>query len=193
MTEILEEELVGGTVEGEGRCGEERLEELREQRREEKEDRTEVEKEMSESEVEKREAEEETAEEESRTARLRALLARQGLGPGDLPKAVVVHEGLGLAVLGGAWAACLAASPSSRLFAALQERRATEWAAARARARSSGLVRWAATRTTTTSTAARLGVAFAESFFLRKLCAPVLVPAKLWLTYKIIILSKKDY
>ena len=34
----------------------------------------------------------------------------------------------------------------------------------------------------------RLAVAFGESYFLRKVTMPVLVPLKLWLTYKLVIL-----
>ena len=37
----------------------------------------------------------------------------------------------------------------------------------------------------------RLAVAFGESYFLRKVTMPVLVPLKLWLTYRLVILLEE--
>ena len=39
--------------------------------------------------------------------------------------------------------------------------------------------------------ASSLAISFGESYFLRKLCMPILVPLKLWLTYEILMLTKQ--
>ena len=41
-------------------------------------------------------------------------------------------------------------------------------------------------------TATGLAIAFGESCFLRKLCMPLLVPLKLWLTYEILVMTNKS-
>ena len=40
--------------------------------------------------------------------------------------------------------------------------------------------------------APEIGVAFAESYFLRKLLMPILVPAKLWLSYRLVLGLKRE-
>jgi hypothetical protein len=45
-------------------------------------------------------------------------LLEHGLTPSDLPKAVLVHEGLGIGLLAGVWAACYGVQPTKRFVAA---------------------------------------------------------------------------
>ena len=40
-------------------------------------------------------------------------------------------------------------------------------------------------------TGKELAVSFGESYFLRKLSLPVLVPLKLWLTYELVVLGEE--
>ena len=116
-----------------------------------------------------------------------------GLSPTDLPKALVIHECLGVTVLLTAWAGCWAVKPSRKLLSALQVRKISEWKKAQEKVDKSKLVRFVRTNKYLSSKrGAELGVAFGESYFLRKLCMPVLVPLKLWMTYQMMELGRND-
>ena len=118
---------------------------------------------------------------------VRQFLSSAGLSPTDLPLALAIHEGLGVSVLLSAWAACWAVKPSRKLLTALQVRKLAEWQKAQENVEKSKLVRLVRNNKYLSSKrGAELGVAFGESYFLRKLCMPVLVPLKLWMTYQMI-------
>ena len=119
---------------------------------------------------------------------VRKLLTSAGLSPTDLPLALAIHEGLGVSVLLSAWAACWAVKPSRKLLTALQVRKMAEWQKAQGSVEKSKLVRLVKNNKYLSSKrGAELGVAFGESYFLRKLCMPVLVPLKLWVTYQMMV------
>ena len=114
-----------------------------------------------------------------------------GLSPTHLPKALVIHECLGASVLFSAWAGCWAVKPSRRLLSAVQIRKISEWKKAQEKVDKSKLVRFVKTNKYLSSKrGAELGVAFGESYFLRKLCMPILVPLKLWMTYQMMGLER---
>ena len=69
------------------------------------------------------------------------LLTSAGLSPSDLPKALIIHEVLGVSVLVTAWAGCWAVTPSRRLLAALQVRKLAEWQTAQQKVEKSKLVK----------------------------------------------------
>ena len=118
---------------------------------------------------------------------VRLFLSSAGLSPTDLPLALAIHEGLGVSVLLSAWAACWAVKPSRKLLTALQVRKLADWQKAQENVEKSKLVRLVRNNKYLSSKrGAELGVAFGESYFLRKLCMPVLVLLKLWKTYQMI-------
>ena len=122
---------------------------------------------------------------------VRKFLSSAGLSPSDLPLALAIHEGLGVSVLLSAWAACWAVKPSRKLLTALQVRKLAEWQKAQENIEKSKLVRLVRNNKYLSSKrGAELGVVFGESYFLRKLCMPVLVPLKLWMTYQMMGMGK---
>ena len=103
-------------------------------------------------------------------------------------KALVIHEILGLTVLVSAWAACWAVKPSKHFLNILQVKKTAQWRKAQERMQDSKLLkRVRESRYVSSKTGSELAVAFGESYFLRKLGMPVLVPAKLWLTYELVM------
>ena len=111
----------------------------------------------------------------------------------DMGGAVVIHEVLGLSVLVSAWAACWAIKPSRHLINSLQLRKRTEWIKAQERMQKSKLINTIKdSKYVSSKTATGLAIAFGESCFLRKLCMPLLVPLKLWLTYEILVMTNKS-
>ena len=103
-------------------------------------------------------------------------------------KALVIHEILGLTVLVSAWAACWAVKPSKHFLNILQVRKTAQWRKAQERMQDSKLLkRVRESRYVSSKTGSELAVAFGESYFLRKLGLPVLVPLKLWLTYELVV------
>ena len=123
---------------------------------------------------------------------VKRFLSNAGLSPTDLPKALMIHECLGVSVLLLAWGGCWAVKPSRRLLAALQVRRVADWQKAEQIVEKSKLVKLVRSNQYLSSRrGTELGVAFGESYFLRKLCMPVLVPLKLWLTFQMMGLGRK--
>jgi len=110
-----------------------------------------------------------------------------GLSPTDLPKALIIHECLGVSVLLAAWGGCWVVKPSKRFLSALQVRRLAEWQKAERKVEKSRLVQLVkSNKYISSKRGTELAVAFGESYFLRKLCMPLLVPLKLWLTFHLI-------
>eukprot|EP00092_Neocalanus_flemingeri_P072350 GFUD01089070.1.p1 GENE.GFUD01089070.1~~GFUD01089070.1.p1 ORF type:complete len:137 (+),score=43.26 GFUD01089070.1:88-498(+) len=118
---------------------------------------------------------------------VKKFLSSAGLRPADIPTALVIHEVLGVSVLLSAWAACWAVKPSRNLLNALQVRKLPEWQKAQENVNKSKLINFVRnSKYLSSRRGAELGVAFGESYFLRKLCMPVLIPLKLWMTYQLV-------
>ena len=124
---------------------------------------------------------------------LKKYLTSRDISASDVTKAVVIHEVLGVSVMFTAWAACWAVKPSKRLLNILQIRKSVQWTKAQEKMQKSNLLkRIRESKYVSSETATSLGIAFGESYFLRKLCMPILVPLKLWLTYELLILSRNS-
>ena len=124
---------------------------------------------------------------------LKKYLTSRDISASDVTKAVVIHEVLGMSVMVTAWAACWAVKPSKSLLNILQIRKSVQWTKAQEKMQKSNLLkRIRESKYVSSETATSLGIAFGESYFLRKLCMPILVPLKLWLTYELLILSRNS-
>lgn len=122
---------------------------------------------------------------------LKSYLASKEISAKEVGKAILVHEVLGVTVMFGAWGVCLAIKPSKHVIKRLQLTKLKEWKQAQEKMNSSSLVNIIKdSKYISTTTATNLAVSFGESYFLRKLMMPILVPFKIWLTYEIIIRSK---
>lgn len=122
---------------------------------------------------------------------VKKIFADKGLQPSDIPKGLVVHEVLGLGVLVTAWAGCYLLRPSARLMAVLRRGKEPLWAQAQARMGKSKVVKLLSqSRFISPEKVGSIGVAFGESYFLRKLLMPVLVPLKIWLSLKVVLALK---
>ena len=118
---------------------------------------------------------------------LKEFLSSKGITPQNMGKAIIVHEVLGVTILMTAWAGCFLIKPSKHLINTLQLRRTDQWRRAETRMQSSRLVSLVRdNKYLSSNTASAVTIAFGESYFLRKLAMPVLVPLKFWLTYQII-------
>ena len=119
--------------------------------------------------------------------KVKKFLSSAGLSPSSIPTALLIHEVLGVSVLLSAWAACWAVKPSRKLLTVLQVRKMPEWQKAQENVQTSKLVKFVkSSKYLSSKRATELGVAFGESYFLRKLGMPVLVPLKLWMTYQMV-------
>ena len=58
---------------------------------------------------------------------VKRFLTEKGLTPVDLPRGLVVHECLGVAVLVTAWVGCYYVRPSARIMAVLKQRNVDRW------------------------------------------------------------------
>ena len=124
---------------------------------------------------------------------LKKYLTSRDISASDVTKALVIHEVLGVSVMISAWAACWALKPSKHLLNILQVRRIIQWEKAQQKMQTSSLLkRIRESKYVSSQTATSLGIAFGESYFLRKLFMPILVPLKLWLTYELLILSRNS-
>jgi hypothetical protein len=118
--------------------------------------------------------------------------AESGLVAMDIPKALAVHEALGIGLLGGAWAGCYHLQPTRRGLASFGSASAP-MAEAMEKA-SEKFSRWSSwtSRVPVLRRAdqARLLVSLAESSVARKLIAPATVPLKIWLACYVVLLTK---
>jgi hypothetical protein len=117
-----------------------------------------------------------------------------GLTAMDIPKALAVHETLGIALLGGAWAGCYHLEPTRRGLAAFGAASAP-MAEAMQTARTK-FARWSSwTRRVPLLRHAdqgRLVVSLAESSIARKLIAPGTVPLKIWAACYVVLLARGE-
>jgi len=152
----------------------------------------------------------------SRRRRLEAYFASHGIGIGDVPKAIFIHEFVGLGLLASIWLLCYAAQPSSKILpplrVALQSRglwkRTTplntstsnaplgDFAKALARAEkrlaSSSALKSPYFPQALRRNPRRLAVSLAESVVLRNAARPATIPLKLWIAWKIVVWSNAE-
>ena len=129
---------------------------------------------------------------------LKAFFASKGVEPKDIPKGIVAHEVLGMGILASAWACCYVVRPTATLYRISGTSHrikinttglSNSWRAAQEKANNSKIVRFVnSSKYLSSQKAQRLSVAFAESYLLRKLLMPILVPLKFWLSFKIVLL-----
>ena len=130
-------------------------------------------------------------------------LLEHGLTPSDLPKAVLVHEGLGIGLLAGVLAACYGVQPTKR-FVAAYDRDLMIRMMIRADALVNKFPVFVTARTDPQrllvrvwSRRASLGVgppawqvSVAESLLVRNALRPLTIPLKLWVTWQIVRSTK---
>eukprot|EP01129_Flabellula_baltica_P001307 TRINITY_DN11194_c0_g1_i1.p1 TRINITY_DN11194_c0_g1~~TRINITY_DN11194_c0_g1_i1.p1 ORF type:complete len:134 (-),score=10.97 TRINITY_DN11194_c0_g1_i1:7-408(-) len=117
----------------------------------------------------------------------------------DIPKAVFIHESIGLSVMLSLWYFSYKASISkyilnnTKLGKQVKNRYNTHYQTKQQSSivdiLNNILSKLPAHRR---PLAINIGVAYAESFLLRKLLSPVLIPLKLWITYKIVMPSEDE-
>ena len=132
---------------------------------------------------------------------LKAFFSSKGVEPKNIPKGIVAHEVLGIGILVSAWTCHYIVKPTATLHRISRKNHAIKinstgisnsWRAAQEKANNSKIVRFVnSSKYLSSQKAQRLSVAFAESYLLRKSLMPVLVPLKFWLSFKIVLLSKK--
>ena len=132
---------------------------------------------------------------------LKAFFASKGIEPKDIPKGIVAHEVLGIGILVSAWACCYIVRPTATLYRIARTSRrikinttglSKSLHTAQEKANNSNIVKFVnSSKYLSSQKAQLLSVAFAESYLLRKLLMPVLVPLKFWLSFKMVVLSKK--
>lgn len=100
-----------------------------------------------------------------------------GLEPADLPRAILIHEGLGLGIALATFGACYALEPARRLApTSWSERFQAEFAKRFPKQRGKQVT--------------KVAVAFAEQAVIRQFARPVFIPLKLVLTARAIAILK---
>lgn len=146
------------------------------------------------------------AQEAKRSTMERAIIAKfgayfeeRGLGPADIPAAIIVHELLGALMASAAWALCYKAQPSRALGArvaglvgagAAQTRLHAAYSGAMAQATST-VRRMSWLRAASGVDPARLTTSLAESIMLRAAAKPGTFVFKLWASYHLVRLGKQ--
>jgi hypothetical protein len=120
-------------------------------------------------------------------------LLDKGLVATDLPKAVVMHEAMGLTYLVGLWGCCYWVQPSSFIVSRLSSQPSSQSSMAKKMQEALGqaerkLRTWKSWLPVTEPR--RLVVSLGESLFVRTVTRPVLVPIKMWLTWQLILMNK---
>ena len=125
------------------------------------------------------------------------LLSR-GLVASDIPKAVVVHEAMGLAYLFGLWGVCWWTQPTSTLLSTFNGPTAGNSTAGARPSKMQEALEQAERKLHSwkswlrVAEPRRLVVSLAESLVVRTATRPVTVPFKLWLTWQVIMLGKTN-
>ena len=132
---------------------------------------------------------------------LKLFFTSKGLEAKDIPKGVVAHEILGLTILVSAWAGCYIIRPTATILRLTKSNSwlkssvsgsSNAWQVAQEKARKSKLVTLVNnSKYLSNQRAQQVSVAFAESYLLRKLLMPILIPLKFWLAFEMVVLSKK--
>ena len=132
---------------------------------------------------------------------LKSFFHSKGLEAKDIPKGIIAHEILGLGILITGWAGCYFIRPTATLLNIAKNNpwlkfksggSTNTWLVAQERARTSKLVNLVKnSKYLSNQRAHYVSISFAESYLLRKLLIPILVPLKFWLAYEIVVISKK--
>ena len=129
--------------------------------------------------------------------RLKEWFAEKDLKVTDVPLALAYHEVLGLGTLAAWWALCYAATPTARVLNAVRgvQPRAVAAGSAVFR-RGVGAVAFSAPRRRLPFGRAlrgkeRLAGSLVESSAIRAAIKPVTLPLKLWLSYELVMLTKR--
>jgi len=128
--------------------------------------------------------------------RLKNWFRDQGLGPEDIPKAVIIHEVLGAGMAIAFWSACYVIQPSSKMFApvnsAARKNRFLERTYSRALVQAQKTVATMSKRLPGGSrlNTGRLTASLAESICVRAAIKPATFPFKLWASYKMVVATK---
>lgn len=99
----------------------------------------------------------------------------------DIPMAIAIHETIGVTLLAGAWYMCYKFQPYNTL--ARHYLPPTLVIDTKKLNKTVGFL----SKVSVKVDPARLGVALAESTAIRKLAMPLTIPAKLWLTWKVVM------
>ena len=132
---------------------------------------------------------------------LKSFFHSKGLEAKDIPKGLIAHEILGLGILMTAWAGCYFIRPTATILSIAKDNpwlkfktggAKNTWQVAQEKAKRSQLVNFVKnSKYLSNQRAQQVSVSFAESYLLRKMLMPILIPLKFWLAYKIVVLSKK--
>ncbi|KAJ1492352.1 hypothetical protein T484DRAFT_1771689 [Baffinella frigidus] len=118
------------------------------------------------------------------------FFAERGVGPEDIPKALVVHEAVGMSWFAGSWAVCYAVQPARFLASKVSAERAHQAFQAAERKLHSWSTFLDRVPGLRSANRARLVVSLAESSIIRKVALPVTVPLKLWVAWQAVTLAR---
>ncbi|CAL5227818.1 g10845 [Coccomyxa viridis] len=130
--------------------------------------------------------------------RFRQYFAEQGLDPKtDIPKAIVLHEVIGLGFAIGFWSLCYTVQPSRTFMrpvaSALGRQQTLERVYAASFVRAQHTIQratWLTKVPLIGRDPGRLTVSLAESICLRAVIKPITFPLKLWLSWKAVLATK---
>ena len=130
---------------------------------------------------------------------LKSFFHSKGLEAKDIPKGIIAHEVLGIGILAAAWAGCYLVRPTASLvgiakrspWIASKSSFRSIWESAEERAKSSRLLKFVKeSKYLSNRKVQKLSTAFVESYVLRKILMPILIPLKFWLAFEIVLLFK---
>ena len=132
---------------------------------------------------------------------LKSFFHSKGLEAKDIPKGIIAHEILGLGILVTAWTGCYFIRPTATILNTAKNNpwlkfkiggAKNTWQVAQEKARKSKLVNFVKnSKYLSNQRAQQVTISFAESYLLRKMLMPILIPLKFWLAYEIVVRSKK--
>ena len=114
----------------------------------------------------------------------------RGLTLIDIPKAALIHEGLGLSILLGIWTGCYVLRPSHRILIPLRQRYPHFIGKISGNMDSKFHKLKEKLKKFKRINGERVIISLGESVVLRNLIRPVTIPFKLWATWKIIFFLK---
>ena len=132
---------------------------------------------------------------------LREFFRSRGLEAKDIPKGIVAHEVIGLGILVSAWAGCYFIRPTASLVRVAKRspwiasnsnsKSKSIWKSAEEKANKSMLVKLVNdSKYLSNKKAQNLTMGFVESYVLRKVLMPILIPLKFWLAFEIVLMLK---
>ena len=126
---------------------------------------------------------------------LKEFFRSKGLEAKDIPKGIVAHEVIGLGILVSAWAGCYFIRPTASLVRVAKRSpwiaSKSIWQSAEERTNKSMLVKLVNnSKYLSNKKAQNLTMGFVESYVLRKVLMPILIPLKFWLAFEIVLMLK---